>query len=113
MKIGYCDGLDVNNNVVSFLKRNVGHSPNKVAFYSNLEKQGCEAVTYKDFNKQVEQVAAGFLKRGIKTKDRVVVFVPISVNLYVVIAGLQSICAIPVFLDSWASKDYIYFVIKN
>ncbi|EHQ30282.1 AMP-binding protein [Mucilaginibacter paludis] len=54
---------------------------------------------------EVERTAQYFLKKGIGKGDRVLVFVPMGVNLYRIVLALFKIGATAVFLDEWVSKQ--------
>lgn len=119
MRIGYYTGKHIKNNVVSFLEKHATYQPDRIAFYFSrlvvpqLETLNHEFITYLDFNNRVGNVAGGFLKLGIKKNDRVVVFVPISPELYISVAALQRIGAIPVLLDSLSRQEQLAVIIKN
>ncbi|HWV28152.1 MAG TPA: AMP-binding protein [Dyadobacter sp.] len=51
----------------------------------------------------VTQTAAHFLRKGIRKDDRVLVFVPMSDDLYRTVLALFRIGAVAVFLDEWVS----------
>ena len=119
MKIGYYPGKHIKNNVVSFLEKHARQRPHKIAFYflrssaSRLESPGHESITYLGFNSRVGSAAGGFFKLGIRKNDRVIVFVPISPELYISVAALQRIGAIPVLLDSLSRQEQLAVIIKN
>ncbi len=48
--------------------------------------------------------AAYLSKKGIKPGDRILVFVPMSINLYKIVLATFYIGAVAVFLDEWVSK---------
>nr|WP_295933928.1 AMP-binding protein [uncultured Dyadobacter sp.] len=60
-------------------------------------------ITFGDFEKAVNATAAGLLEKGIRKGDRVLVFVPMSDDLYRVVLALLRIGAVAVFLDEWVS----------
>lgn len=62
------------------------------------------SITYSELEKQVEETANYFLSKGISKGDRVLVFVPMSIDLYRIVLALFSIGATAVFLDEWVSK---------
>ena len=119
MKIGYYPSKHINNNVVSFLEKHAKQQPHKIAFYFSrhsglqLKLFNHKSITYLNFNSKVSSVAGGFLKLGIRKKDRVIVFVPISPELYISVAALQRIGAIPVLLDSLSRQEQLAIIIKN
>lgn len=119
MKIGYYPRKHIKNNVVSFLEAHAKHQPDKVAFYFlsknrlKPDKFIHDSITYSDFNSKVSSVAMGLSNLGIRQNDRIIVFVPISPELYISIAALQRMGAIPVLLDSWSRQEQLAAIVKN
>ena len=72
--------------------------PNKVAI---IEKGN--SITYSQLLLEVKQTAAYFSEKGIKQGDRVLVFVPMSIDLYRIVLALFYIGATAVFLDEWVN----------
>jgi acyl-CoA synthetase (AMP-forming)/AMP-acid ligase II len=64
-----------------------------------------QKISFGELDKQVEDTAHYFLERGIKKGDRVLVFVPMSTDLYRTVLALFKIGAISVFLDEWVNKS--------
>ena len=62
------------------------------------------SIDYSQLAKEVEQTSAYFQRKGIKKGDRVLVFVPMSVDLYRIVLALFHCGATAVFLDEWVSK---------
>jgi len=62
------------------------------------------SISYSELLTEVEITAHYFLSKGIKPGDRVLVFVPMSIDLYRIVLALFSIGASAVFLDEWVSK---------
>lgn len=114
---GYHNKKSALNNVASFLSQHaatIGERPilswvhpDKVKAWSlNLDDPlEHDSVSVKELEHLVAVVAAGLSKLGIKKKDRVIVFVPMSLYLYVSMFALQKIGAIATFLDGWARRD--------
>ena len=119
MSIGYYPKQHIKNNVTFFLEEQAKKQPDKVAFYFLPEDSllsgnfDHDSLTYDNFNKKVGRLAAGLLQVGIKKGKRVVVFAPISTELYLSIAGLQRIGAIPVLLDSLSRKEQMAEILQN
>ena len=61
-------------------------------------------IDYAQLEKEVQQTAAYFQKKGIEKGDRVLVFVPMSIDLYRIVLALFHCGATAVFLDEWVSK---------
>lgn len=119
MKIGYYSGKNIKNNVVFFLEEHARKQPDKVAFYFPAKKSlqngdlSHSSITYADFNDMVSKVAGGFVKLGVKKGDRIIIFVPISTELYISIAALQRLGAIPVLIDSYSRQEQLAAIIQN
>ena len=62
-----------------------------------------EALSFGALWAEVEALAADYARRGIRPGHRVLVFVPMSVDLYRAVLALLYLGATPVFLDQWAS----------
>jgi len=62
-------------------------------------------ISYGQLATEVEQSAAYFKKKGIKAGDRVLVFIPMSIDLYRIVMALFYLGATAVFLDEWVSKE--------
>lgn len=117
--IGFFDGNDPRNNVVSLIQRHMLTKPDEVAFkWPDKEKIGewgdtlitdmpHKEITFKQFFGLVCKTAAGLKKVGIKHGDRVIIFLPMSIPLYQTMAAVQMIGASAVFLDSWARRDQL------
>ena len=119
MKIGYYQGKNKRNNVVSFLEEHAERQPDKVAFYflpkesTHSGKFNHDTITYGDFNDKVGRLAGGLSEIGIKKNDKVLIFIPISPELYTSIAALQRLGAIPVLLDSWSRQEQLATIVQN
>jgi len=99
---------DARNNVVAFLERHRRRIPETTALIWSLpgrDDARPARMTYAGLTARSEATAAGLARLGVRAGDRVIVFVPMSAELYVVMLGLQRLGAIPVFLDSWARRD--------
>ncbi|MFZ4478126.1 MAG: AMP-binding protein, partial [Saprospiraceae bacterium] len=66
---------------------------------------GAETRTYGVFAAEVRATAVYFTELGIKKNDRVLVFVPMGLDLYRVVMTLFQIGATAVFLDEWVGLD--------
>lgn len=63
-----------------------------------------ETITFAELETHVRATAAYFLSKGIRKGDRVMLFVPMGVDLYRIVLALFSIGATAVFLDEWVSR---------
>ena len=119
MRIGYFPQKHTKNNVSFFLEEHAQKQPHKIAFYflpsgvpvdKNVRHN---SITYQDFNYKVRIFGGSLLRSGIKKGDRVIIFVSISPELYISIAGLQRIGAIPVLIDSLVRKEQLGEILQN
>ncbi len=118
-QIGYHEGSSSLNNVYSFLDDHLKNRPDKKilrwvnkdvleAWDKNIDSPlEHDGITVTELHQKVEAIAAGYIKLGLKKGDRVILFIPMSLNLYASMFALQKIGAIPVFLDSWARRDQL------
>jgi olefin beta-lactone synthetase len=88
----------VNQNIASLFYEAAKKYPNKAAIiYQN------QPIRFADLEREVQQQAAYFKAKGIQRGDRVLIFVPMSRDLYRIVLALFSIGATAVFLDEWVS----------
>jgi olefin beta-lactone synthetase len=86
-------------NIVDLFYASAKRNPGKTAIVYKGQK-----ISFGAFEKQVTGTAAYFLKKGIRKGDRVMLFVPMSFDLYRIVLALFRIGATAVFLDEWVSK---------
>lgn len=65
------------------------------------------SVTFGELHELVSNCAGGLREQGIKRGSRVVVFVPMSLDLYVVLLALFRLGAVAVFIDPWGGRAMI------
>ncbi len=87
------------NNILEFFKKAANEHPTKVAI---IEK--AKTISFSTLENEVHYTAIYFQQKGIKKGDKVLVFVPMSIDLYRILLALFKIGAIPIFLDEWVSK---------
>jgi acyl-coenzyme A synthetase/AMP-(fatty) acid ligase len=100
------------NNLISFVEENVKKESQKNIFIYSKNGE-FQKMTNNEFFEKVLKFSNILKKNKIKKGDRVIIFLPISVELYIVLAGLQVLGAIPVFLESWSKINHIKTSIKN
>lgn len=114
MHVGYQTDVNKGNNVVSFLAHHATQSPEKTAFiYRATPDNATASMSYADLYNRTQRVATGLYKLGITKGKVVLVFIPLSPELYVTIAALQYLGAIPAFLDSWTDQEHLEHAIRN
>ena len=95
------------NNIVELLSREAEAHPQQTAFIHGRRK-----VSYGEFWQRVLRRADHYLSRGLRKDDRVLVFVPMSIELYEILCALFHIGATAVFLDAWASRERLELSLK-
>jgi len=117
--IGFFDGIDARNNVVSLIERHRNNKPRGIAFrWADPSKLPVwndqivtdvahQQVTFDVFNDLIRRTASGLREIGIRHGDRVIIFLPMSLRLYQTMAAVQMLGASVVFLDSWARRSQL------
>lgn len=93
----------IENNVISLLRTHASEHPDRTAFKWGER----EEISYKELEEKISKAAGGLKQLGLQKGDRVLIFLPLSLELYVSMFAVQQIGAIPVFLDSWARQDQL------
>ncbi len=118
-KIGYFPGTDARNNVMGYLEKHLREYPERIALRwanrdSLKEWDGNpttpikhDEISYKNFTYRINSFARGLTDIGIKKGDRVIIFLPMSLDMYTAMFAVQRIGAIAVFLDSWARSHHL------
>ena len=120
--IGFVEGNVKENNVISFLDKRAQKCPERTALKwvsrDNLKtwdgkgKLSHSSITYKELVQKISIVAYGLKQIGINKGDRIIIFVPLSLELYLSMFAVQRIGAIAVFLDSWVRRDHLSVVAR-
>ena len=90
--------MNESNNISQLFYNAAEKFPNRIAI---IDKN--TSVNYQKLASEVASTAAYFSAKGIKSGDHVLVFVPMSIDLYRILLALFSIGATAVFLDEWVS----------
>lgn len=88
------------NNIVEILFENAKKYPEKLAIIHKKEK-----ITYGELAQGLKDYSQYFLSKGIKNGDNVLVFVPMTIELYKILSAIFYIGATAVFVDAWADKN--------
>ena len=86
-------------NIVDLFLDAAKRNPHRTAIIFNDRK-----ISFSELEKQVKNTAHYFLSKGISKGDRVLIFVPMSIDLYRIVLALFKIGAVGVFLDEWVGK---------
>ncbi len=87
-------------NIIDLFFEAAAAYPGKIAI---VEKN--RQISFADLENEIKLTAAYFRQKGIVKGDRVLVFVPMSIDLYRIVLALFYIGATAVFLDEWVSKQ--------
>lgn len=93
----------VENNVISFLQRAARRVPDRLALIIGKE----DRASFADLWERVDRISAGLGSAGISPGDRVIVMIPMSLELYAVMLGLLKLGAVAVFVDPWIGRKQI------
>lgn len=85
-------------NICNYFIEQAKLNPNKVAIIHNNQ-----TITFGNLLNNVITTANYYRQKGIKKGDRVLVFVPMSINLYTHVLAIFYMGATAVFLDEWVS----------
>lgn len=118
-RIGYYPGENARNNVITYMEKHLAEHPDRIALRW-VTRQNLAAwngdhgtplkhdqINYRDFALRINSFAQGLLDIGIKKGDRVIIFLPMSLDMYTSMFAVQRIGAIAVFLDSWARSHHL------
>lgn len=89
----------VEANIVSRLVDAAARHPDRLAIADSGGR-----ITFGALNQRVASAGAGLASEGVRVGDRVLVFVPMSIDLYVAMLGALHAGAVPVFVDAWADR---------
>lgn len=88
------------NNIVEILFENAQKHPEKIAIIHKKEK-----ISYGKLAQDTKNYAQYFLSKGIHKGDNVLIFVPMTIELYKILSAIFYIGATAVFVDAWADKN--------
>lgn len=71
------------------------------------------SISYGALARKVKTYAAYLKKKGLSKGDRVLVFMPISIDLYTVVLGIMQVGAVAVFLDPWSDLKRLQASVKS
>lgn len=87
-------------NITSLFFEAAEKYPDKAAIIENNHR-----ISYFELKQKVLETSASLKAKGIKKGDRVLVFIPMSIDLYKIVLSIFHIGATAVFLDEWVSKN--------
>lgn len=96
------------HNIVQLFIDAAGQTPQAIALIKD-DRQ----ISYADLLADVKATAAMYRASGIQKGDRLLVFVPMSIDLYRIVLALFYIGAVPVFLDAWVKPSRLLECLKT
>jgi acyl-CoA synthetase (AMP-forming)/AMP-acid ligase II len=90
-------------NVASRLAERAARHPDRTAI-TEYRHGRRRSITFGELALRVAALGAGFRAAGVVPGDRVLVFVPMSIDLYAVLLGCLHAGATAVFVDAWADR---------
>lgn len=95
-----------NQNVAALMQQRALETPDRLAFiYWRNGRQ--HSVCFRNLLRRIDSCSAGLKKLGVSHGDRVVVMVPMSVELYTILLGILKLGAVSVFVDPWLKAGTI------
>lgn len=88
-----------NFNITELFYKAARENPQHIAIID-----GEKNIDYATLQHQVDDTVQNFMQMGIRKGDRVLVFLPMSIDLYRIVLALFRLGATAVFLDEWVSK---------
>ncbi|MFK7768587.1 MAG: AMP-binding protein [Mariniblastus sp.] len=98
----------IDHNVASLLAGIAARTPDKIAFASG-GSDGSETISFGKLWHDANATVGGLTNLGLKKGDRVIVMIPMSVDLYVCLLAIIQMGAIAVFVDPWVGAKQIAF----
>ena len=97
-------------NLYEHLRRVADSAPERIAVFApgmDSDPAGVEheSISFGELDRRTGPVAAGLRGLDVEREDRVVLMVPVSIDLYVIVAALFRIGAVPVLLDPWMGVE--------
>ncbi|HLP54354.1 MAG TPA: AMP-binding protein [Fluviicola sp.] len=87
-------------NIIDLFTEAAQRTPDRIAII-----EGEKRISFSELDRQITAIAAYFQAKGIRKGDRVLVFVPMSIDLYRIVLALFRMGATAVFLDEWVSRE--------
>lgn len=91
-------------NIYQYINAHVQASPDLPALVE-LSDNESHRITYQEFDRSVKALASYLIECGIERQDRVIVMVPMQIELYVAICAVIRIGAVAVFIDPHMPRE--------
>ena len=93
----------MNANIAARLSERAANHPQRTAIVEG-KREGTRRVTFGELSERVARLAAGLEARGLKPGDSVLLFIPMSIDLYTALIAVFHLGAVAVFVDAWAGR---------
>jgi olefin beta-lactone synthetase len=93
-----------NPNIAARLGERAARHPDRAAIIE-YRRQRARRVTFGELAELTTALAAGLRERGVAPGDRVLLFVPMSIDLYTALLACFHLGAAAVFVDAWADRQ--------
>jgi acyl-CoA synthetase (AMP-forming)/AMP-acid ligase II len=94
-------------NVLAVLREVAARAPNRPALIAPAPDGGARRCTFAELRDRIDRAAAGLRRLGLEPGERVIVMIPMSIELYVVLLAILQIGAVAVFVDPWIGARQI------
>jgi olefin beta-lactone synthetase len=94
-------------NVLAVLREVAARVPDRPALIAPAPDGGARQCTFSELRDRIDRAAAGLLRLGLKPEERVIVMIPMSIELYVALLAVLQIGAVAVFVDPWIGARQI------
>lgn len=98
-------------NVAARLIERAQLHPDRIAIEDSRKRRG-GAVSFGELERRVSAVAARMRQEGVRPGDPVLLFVPMSADLYVALLAVFHVGGTAVFLDAWADRARLETAVK-
>ena len=93
----------MSGNLAARLAERAAAHPNRPALVAGRGMARRE-IRFAELDSRVARAAADLRERGVRPGERVLIFVPMSVELYVALLAVLRMGAVAVFVDAWADR---------
>ena len=88
-------------NILSMLRDVAGRVPDRPALIAPAPDGGERRITFAELRDRIDRAAAGLRRLSLQPGERVIVMIPMSIDLYVALLTVLQIGAVAVFVDPW------------
>ncbi len=95
-----------NYNVIELLRRAATDIPDHIAL-TFMEKERSIKISFGQLWEQVDSFSTALLAKGLAPGERVILMIPMSIELYVALLGTIKMGGVAVFVDPWVGRNQI------